>query len=54
VNQGPRRDCLMKKTRGRKSRDTVPLNKRYIRKNTDTGNILNEYSTVPVCPDDFN
>jgi hypothetical protein len=25
VNQGPRRDCLMKKTEGRKSRDTVPL-----------------------------
>jgi hypothetical protein len=26
VNQGPRGDCLMKKTEGRKSRDTVPLN----------------------------
>jgi hypothetical protein len=25
VNQGPRGDCLMKKTEGRKSRDTVPL-----------------------------
>jgi hypothetical protein len=25
VNQGPREDCLMKKTEGRKSRDTVPL-----------------------------
>jgi hypothetical protein len=25
VSQGPRGDCLMKKTEGRKSRDTVPL-----------------------------
>jgi hypothetical protein len=25
MNQGPRGDCLMKKTEGRKSRDTVPL-----------------------------
>jgi hypothetical protein len=25
VNQGPMGDCLMKKTEGRKSRDTVPL-----------------------------
>jgi hypothetical protein len=25
VNQGPRGDCLLKKTEGRKSRDTVPL-----------------------------
>jgi hypothetical protein len=25
VNQGPRGECLMKKTEGRKSRDTVPL-----------------------------
>jgi hypothetical protein len=25
VNQGPRGDCLMKKTEGQKSRDTVPL-----------------------------
>jgi hypothetical protein len=29
VNQGPRWDCLMKKTRGRKSRDTVPLRKPF-------------------------
>jgi hypothetical protein len=25
MNQGPRGDCLIKKTEGRKSRDTVPL-----------------------------
>jgi hypothetical protein len=25
MNKGPRGDCLMKKTEGRKSRDTVPL-----------------------------
>jgi hypothetical protein len=25
MNQGPRWDCLMKKTRGKKSRDTIPL-----------------------------
>jgi hypothetical protein len=25
MNQGPRLDCLMKQTEGRKSRDTVPL-----------------------------
>jgi hypothetical protein len=25
MNQGPKGDCLMKKTEGRKSRDTVPL-----------------------------
>jgi hypothetical protein len=25
MNQGPRGDCFMKKTKGRKSRDTVPL-----------------------------
>jgi hypothetical protein len=25
VNQGPRWDCLIKKTEGQKSRDTVPL-----------------------------
>jgi hypothetical protein len=25
MNQGPRGYCLMKKTEGRKSRDTVPL-----------------------------
>jgi hypothetical protein len=31
VNQGPRGDCLMKKTEGRKSRDTAPLrNKEFV------------------------
>jgi hypothetical protein len=30
MDQGPRGSCLMKKTRGRKSRDTVPLNHRQI------------------------
>jgi hypothetical protein len=29
VNQGPRWDCLMKKTRGQKSRDIVPLKVLY-------------------------
>jgi hypothetical protein len=28
MNQGPREDCLMKKTEGRKSRDFVHLNKK--------------------------
>jgi hypothetical protein len=32
MNQGPSGDCLMKKTEGRKSRDTVPLK----RPNPDT------------------
>jgi hypothetical protein len=30
VNQGPRGNCLMKKTEGRKSRDTVPLSKSLV------------------------
>jgi hypothetical protein len=32
MNQGPRGDCLMKKTEGRKSRDTVPLNNHFLAK----------------------
>jgi hypothetical protein len=31
--QGPRGSCLMKKTRGRKSRDTVPLLKMILDRN---------------------
>jgi hypothetical protein len=29
MNQGPRGFCLMKKTEGRKSRDTVPFKRNY-------------------------
>jgi hypothetical protein len=47
MNQGPRWYCLMKKNRGRKSRDTVSLSRQYI-PNVLTGRTKQLKSSFPT------